>query len=102
MSAPSSAVPAPPAAVVIFGASGDLASRKLLPALHALSVEGLLDPRSWIIGVGRSDLGDDGWRETMTKAVADHPVDGDASAWEAIVGRARWVAGDYTDHDTYQ
>ncbi|MCU1373848.1 MAG: glucose-6-phosphate 1-dehydrogenase [Actinomycetia bacterium] len=99
---PSSAVPAPPASVVIFGASGDLASRKLLPALHALSVEGLLDPASWIIGVGRSDLGDDGWREAMAKAVADHQLDGDQSAWEAIVERGRWVAGDYADDDTYQ
>src|SRR3954447_4961640 len=102
MSAPSSAVPAPPAAVVIFGASGDLASRKLLPALHALSVEDLLDPSSWIIGVGRSDIGDDGWREIMAKAVAGKHVDGDASAWEEIVRRARWVTGDYTDRDTYQ
>jgi glucose-6-phosphate 1-dehydrogenase len=102
MSTPSSAVPAPPAAVVIFGASGDLASRKLLPALHALSVEGLLDPSSWIIGVGRSDVGDDGWRDTMKEAVADHQVDGDASAWDAIVERARWVTGDYTDVDTYE
>src|SRR3954463_6716658 len=100
MSAPSSAVPAPPAAVVIFGASGDLASRKLLPALHALTVEGLLDPRSWIIGVGRSDVGDDGWRDTMRQAVAEHHVDGDVAAWEAIVGRARWVTGDYTDGGT--
>ncbi|MCU1485055.1 MAG: zwf [Actinomycetia bacterium] len=102
MSTPASAVPAPPAAVVIFGASGDLASRKLLPALHALTVEGLLDPRSWIIGVGRSDLGDDGWRDTMAKAVADKHVDGDTSTWDAIVGRARWVSGDYTDLDTFQ
>jgi glucose-6-phosphate 1-dehydrogenase len=101
-STPSSATKAPPAAVVIFGASGDLASRKLLPALHTLTVEGLLDPDSWIIGVGRSDLGDDGWRDTMAKAVEGRSRDGDAAAWDEIVKRARWVSGDYTDDDTYQ
>ena len=90
---------APPAAVVIFGASGDLASRKLLPALDALAHDDLLDPSTWVIGVGRSDLGDDGWRETMHKA-----VDGDAAneAWNSIVARGRWVSGDYSDGATYK
>jgi glucose-6-phosphate 1-dehydrogenase len=92
------AEPAPPAAIVIFGASGDLASRKLLPALHALSGDGLLDPSTWMIGVGRSDLGDSGWRETMGKAV-DGP---DSEVWTSILERARWVAGDYTDRSTYE
>src|SRR5206468_1290857 len=64
-----SAEPAPPAAVVIFGASGDLASRKLLPALDALAHDALLDPSTWVIGVGRSELGDDGWRDVRDKAV---------------------------------
>jgi glucose-6-phosphate 1-dehydrogenase len=100
-STPASATKAPPAAVVIFGASGDLASRKLLPALHTLTVEGLLDPDSWIVGVGRSDLGDDGWRQTMAKAVEGTSANGDQAAWDEIVRRARWVSGDYTDDDTY-
>jgi glucose-6-phosphate 1-dehydrogenase len=99
---PSSAVPAPPAAIVIFGASGDLASRKLVPALHALAVEGLLDPSACIIGVGRSDLGDEGWRETMAKAVAEHQMEGDLAAWDAIVERSHWVHGDYTAPETYE
>jgi glucose-6-phosphate 1-dehydrogenase len=91
--------PAPPAAVVIFGASGDLASRKLLPALDALAHDGLLDPSTWVIGVGRSDLGDDGWRDIMDKA-----VDGDTGneTWNSMLARGRWVAGDYADHETYK
>ena len=102
MSTPSSAVPAPPAAIVVFGASGDLAARKLLPAIRALSVQGLLDPATWVVGVGRSDLGDDGWRDAMTKAVADHDVEGDTSHWESVLSRARWVAGAYDDPSTFQ
>jgi len=101
MSTPSSAVKAPPAAIVIFGASGDLASRKLLPAIHALSFQGLLDPSTWVIGVGRSDLGAEGWRDAMVKAVADHDVTGDAAMWESILERAHWVVGDYDDAQTY-
>jgi glucose-6-phosphate 1-dehydrogenase len=94
------ATKAPPAAVVIFGASGDLASRKLLPALHALAVEDLLDPSTWIIGLGRSDIGDDGWRQTMVDAVPEGP-EGHPDVWRSILERARWVVGDYTDGETY-
>jgi glucose-6-phosphate 1-dehydrogenase len=90
---------APPAAVVIFGASGDLASRKLLPALHQLGEEELLDPATTIVGVGRSDLGDHGWEELMLKA-----VDGDdeGGTWGPVVERSRWVTGDYDDDATYE
>jgi glucose-6-phosphate 1-dehydrogenase len=101
VSTPSSAVQAPPAAIVIFGASGDLATRKLLPAVHALSMQGLLHPATWVVGVGRSELGDDGWRDAMAKAVADHDVAGDPTQWQAILDRAHWVAGDYDDPATY-
>ncbi|HEY4634780.1 MAG TPA: hypothetical protein VIH00_12765, partial [Candidatus Limnocylindrales bacterium] len=102
MSTPSSAVPAPPAAIVVFGASGDLAARKLVPAIHALAVQGLLDPSTWVIGVGRTDLGDDGWRAAMAKAVLGlHPA-ADQGPWESIAARARWVVGSFDDAATYQ
>jgi glucose-6-phosphate 1-dehydrogenase len=94
-------VSAPPAAVVIFGASGDLAARKLLPAIHALAAHELLHPSTWVIGVGRSDLGDDGWRDAMVKAVADRAEDDDPEVWRSILERARWVTGDYDDAATY-
>ena len=101
-SSPASADPAPPAAIVIFGASGDLASRKLLPAIHALALDGLLHPSTWVVGIGRSDLGHDGWRDVMVDAVKDKDADGDVSVWESILERAHWIAGDYADDTTYQ
>jgi glucose-6-phosphate 1-dehydrogenase len=52
-----------PATFVIFGGSGDLAHRKLLPALYNLHVDGLLPPRVAIVGVGRSEMTDDAYRE---------------------------------------
>ena len=47
--------------IVIFGGGGDLAHRKLLPALYNLHVDGLL-PRIAIVGVGRSDMADEAYR----------------------------------------
>ena len=99
MASPASAEPAPPAAIVIFGASGDLAARKLLPALHRLAEDSLLHPCTWIIGVGRSELGDDGWRKAMAEATEAHDHN---DVWDAVIGRSRWVAGDYADPDTYE
>jgi len=49
--------------IVIFGGNGDLAHRKLLPALYNLHVDGLLPPRLAIVGVGRKELTDDVYRE---------------------------------------
>lgn len=46
------------ATVVIFGASGDLTRRKLVPALHSLACGGLLHPHTRVIGVARSPLSD--------------------------------------------
>jgi glucose-6-phosphate 1-dehydrogenase len=79
---------APPAAVVIFGASGDLTERKLLPALRALADQGLLDPRTRVVGVGRSEMEDRAWAATV-----DH---------HALSRGARWVSGDYDDPATYE
>ena len=49
--------------IVIFGGNGDLAHRKLLPALYNLHVDGLLPPRMAIAGVGRKELTDEAYRE---------------------------------------
>src|SRR5947207_11789236 len=47
-----------PVTIVIFGGGGDLAHRKLLPALYNLHVDGLLPPRIAVVGVGRKDYSD--------------------------------------------
>ena len=59
----------PPAAVVIFGATGDLTKRKLVPALYALAVDGLLPEHFTVIGAARSELTDDQFRAAMRDAV---------------------------------
>ena len=94
-----SAEQSPPAAVVIFGASGDLASRKLLPALQELAEKSLLHPCTHVIGVGRSDIGDDGWKDILRDVVEDGEPQG---TWADVVDRGRWLAGDYGEADTYE
>ena len=55
--------PAEPQAVVIFGASGDLTRRKLLPAFWHLFLEGLLPEGIAVVGAARTEMSDDQWRD---------------------------------------
>ncbi len=58
-----------PHILVIFGASGDLAKRKLIPALYNLALQNLLPDEFAVIGVGRTDLSDDEFQEKMHNAI---------------------------------
>ncbi len=60
------------AALLLFGATGDLARRMLLPSLYGLDADGLLPEGLTIIGTARSELDDDGFREKAKQALADH------------------------------
>jgi glucose-6-phosphate 1-dehydrogenase len=87
---------APPGVLVVFGASGDLTSRKLLPALEQLSRRRLLPTAFAVLGVARTALDDEGFRQLMTSAVPDADL-----GWADIVKRSSYVAGDYADSDTF-
>jgi glucose-6-phosphate 1-dehydrogenase len=91
----------PPCAVVIFGASGDLASRKLLPALWALNEAQQLPHGFAIVGVARSDGSHDQFRQQLRDAIgADTSVD--VAMLDAFTQCAYYVQGDYDDDDTYR
>ena len=87
---------APPGVIVVMGASGDLTSRKLLPALERLSRRGLLPAAFAVVGVARTQLDDQGFRDLMTKAVPDA-----GPGWAEIVKHSRYVSGDYADTATF-
>jgi len=57
---------------VLFGATGDLTARKLVPALYHLKQTGLLPAKVAIVGWGRRDLGDDGFRQYLSQAIEAH------------------------------
>src|SRR5258706_4942528 len=58
-----------PCSIVIFGASGDLTSRKLIPALYHLYKEKQMPPEFRIIGFARRDKTDDSWRKELREAL---------------------------------
>jgi glucose-6-phosphate 1-dehydrogenase len=62
--------------LLMFGATGDLARRMLLPSLYGLDSDGLLPPDLRIIGTARTDLDDDGFRERANQALIEHLPDG--------------------------
>ena len=93
---------APATAFVIFGITGDLAARKLLPALFQLHLKGELDERSVLVGYGRSELTDDALRERLHRALAQHADALDEAAWEALEGRIHYVQGGYDDAEGFR
>ena len=91
-----------PANIVIFGASGDLTKRKLMPALARMYRTGLVHPQSRIIGVAL-DLSEPDWMQMIRTALESYAADIQYSAdeWQAFAARLRLVQGDLADTDTY-
>ena len=97
---PSTAPRVGPVAIVLFGAAGDLAKRKLLPGLYHLDVAGLL-PEEWrLIGSSRRELSDDDFRELARAAIEEFGRSRtDGEAWERFAERLRYVGGGFNGHD---
>src|SRR5258705_8803534 len=62
-------LPVHPTTLAIFGATGDLARRKLLPAIYNLAHEGALPERLQLVGLARSEISDEGFRELAAEAI---------------------------------
>jgi glucose-6-phosphate 1-dehydrogenase len=88
---------APPLVLVVFGASGDLTSRKLLPALERLASRRQLPAAFSVVGVARTEMTDDEFRDLARKAVSDA-----GPTWDGLVAGFRYVAGEYDDHATFE
>jgi glucose-6-phosphate 1-dehydrogenase len=86
---------------VVFGATGDLTLRKLLPALYHRFRDHQIPPESRVIGVARSRLSDDDFRSRAAKALEKHveAADLDAAAIEHFLSRLYYVAIDATAED---
>jgi glucose-6-phosphate 1-dehydrogenase len=94
---------ADPCAIVMFGATGDLAMRKLVPALYNLKGDGLLSDQFAIVGVGREALAEERYREKIERDVgefAPRPVDAGHMEW--LSRRATYVTGGFDDEATYR
>jgi glucose-6-phosphate 1-dehydrogenase len=95
---------APPCAIVVFGASGDLTARKLMPAIERLALRRLLPPGLCVVGVARTKWTDDEFRERMREMVEKNGGGGDDArqVWNDNASGFRYVAGAYDDPSTYQ
>src|SRR3954468_17975255 len=87
---------APPCVLVVFGGSGDLTARKLMPALKRLADHRQLPAAFSVVGVARTELSDEDFQKRMREAV-DEP----SPAWDSLVKGFRYIAGDYAHPDTF-
>ena len=93
----------PPTVIVIFGASGDLTSRKLVPALFNLSVDRLLPKRFFLIGYGRKTVSDDDFRSSLKESLSAHsrrPID--ETVWEKIAPGVSFHSGSYDNPESFE
>jgi glucose-6-phosphate 1-dehydrogenase len=87
-----------PCALAIFGASGDLTQRKLLPALYSLALRRLLPPQFGVLGVARTEMTTDEFRERARQAIVDHARDEfRQDVWDELVAGLRYVSTDFAD-----
>jgi glucose-6-phosphate 1-dehydrogenase len=95
--------PADPAALVIFGGRGDLARRKLFPALCNLRSNGLLPTDVAVIGVGRKAVDDAAYREEVGASMYRSPsCPPSPDAWAAFAERLHYVQGEFEDAAAYR
>jgi len=88
--------------LIIFGASGDLAQRKLIPALFGLYLRRLLPDRFYMLGFARSDMGPGGFQKRVGRALDHSHPDADPEEVRGFLELCRYVAGDYDDPEAYE
>src|SRR5947209_2306217 len=87
-----------PCVLVIFGASGDLTTKKLFPALYSLELRRLLPEHFAVLGVARSEESEDAFRERMKEAVKKHGRDPfREESWDRLAEGMAYVATDFAD-----
>ncbi len=96
-------LPSDPCAVVMFGASGDLARRKLLPALYDLAAHSCLAPRFRLLGFARTAMNDDAFRqasgESLPKSITESAG---PSLSQEFMKQLHYLPGSYDDPAAYQ
>ena len=91
-----------PCVMVIFGASGDLTKRKLLPALCNLAEDNLLSTQFAIIGFATNDFTTESFRKMLAEEIPKYaPAPIDTKIWEWMSERIYYVRGDFQDADAY-
>jgi glucose-6-phosphate 1-dehydrogenase len=95
-------LPVPPTTLVIFGGTGDLAQRKLLPAIYNLAHEGQLPERFNLIAVARRDQPHEDYRRMMRDSVRHYSrTEPNPEVLDALLDNVRYVPGSFDDASVY-
>src|SRR4051812_3430722 len=88
-----------PCAVVIFGASGDLTTRKLFPSLFYLASQSLMPKTFYIVGVARTPMSQQAFRDRVRSAISNGST---PAGVDEFINRCHYISGDYADPETYR
>src|SRR3974390_225725 len=93
-----------PVSIVLFGASGDLAKRKVIPAMFDLAQNNGLGERYVITGFARTPMSDDAFRTTLGEAAKTISEVGpiDPAKWNEFASNLHYCEGDYADPEAYK
>src|SRR5260370_365211 len=93
-----------PVTVVLFGASGDLAKRKVIPAMYDLAVNNSLGPRYAIVGFARTPMSDESFRSTTGDAAKSISEMGpiDPKKWDEFAANLYYQAGEYGNAEDFK
>src|SRR3712207_4357949 len=95
-------LPVPGTTLTIFGATGDLSRRKLLPAIYNLAHEGALPGRFHLIGSSRSEMSDEEFRDLAIESVKEFSRrEPDEDLLQKLFSEVRYVAGSFDEEDLY-
>ncbi len=87
---------------VIFGASGDLTKRKLVPAIYSLFVQNLLPEKIALLGVSRTEFSDNDFRQKMKSAINEFKEIDDLSKIDEFIKNVYYTSLNFSDAETYQ
>src|SRR5215475_8250042 len=91
-----------PCAMVIFGVTGDLARKKLIPAIYDLANRGMLPPSFVVAGFARRDWGDNDFEELAKQAAQEHArTPWRDEVWARLAGNMKFVGGSFDDDNAF-
>ena len=94
--------PGDPCIMVIFGASGDLTKRKLIPALYNLAKDNLLSKEFALVGIARNELTSEQFRDMIGKEIGEYATTKvNPDLWHWLARRIYYFAGDFDDAAAY-
>jgi glucose-6-phosphate 1-dehydrogenase len=85
-----------PVVFVLFGATGDLAKRMVLPAFYQLAGQGLLPRQWWLVGNGRGDVTDEAFRDHVHDALTEFDTEPEPGPWDAFAERVFFAGGGFS------